>query len=1422
MGRTLDILLGDVHSSSDFDHFASACELVPPDSYDFLLRSAEFALDTPSQPFLTPWTSRALASYTPNVSAAVRRYKPVDRKVRPVPTYMPNPSAQKFKPIPAPEPAPLSHHPRPLSEFVETGRLTRERLDKILTSVPEGFLTGQEIDLLVSVLQTRQNALAWTDDERGTFSREYFPDYEIPIIEHTPWVREPIRIPKAIEKDVTELLQKQMRAGKYEYSSASYRSRCFPVAKGDTGKLRLVHDLQDLNKYAIRDSALPPRPDDFAESFVGFAIYGVADLFSGFDARTLAEASRDLTTFHCLQEPWRLTTLPQGFTNSVAEFQRCVNHALTFLILLGFLKVFIDDVAMKGGRSRYNDAPLSDNPEIRLFVYEYAVKLDMTFLCMIMAGITASGTKLILATPKVRIVGSIVSHEGWHLAHGIATKVLNWPTPESVSEVRGFLGVAGVGRRWIKDFSLIAKPLTQLCRKTDDLFVFTQEAQNAMDILKKLVASAPILKVVDYELAKLATPPPRVSNHGLVVLVVDSSIHGSGWVLYQHIETDKHPVLFGSCTFNRTESQYSQPKVELYGVFRAVKEMRHRVWGIHFLLEVDAKFLKEMIKEPDLPNALMTRWVSYIQLFDFHLEHVPARLGVAQDGMSRRRPSGEDSDESDAEAYLDEFLGLSGFASDKEKDTALTRLSLFVAYTYDHMESRKPLGFDRSPKVVLSNEPEVAIVSPGTFASARAQRIEERGERLREIPPSLRAWDSNIRSGQPEWYWVADTEVDRGLYPASETPFHPALIRNEDDVSYIGMEFAVRKEGREDTAEFVLGDETLTLAFIEYRPAYIETEEMAAPQQEFQWQLAVSAAERRYTGRGDTSHLLRCDNRKHYVEALSPQDATEIPCIAHVHAAKAEDSDLFWSDITNYLATGNTPEQLNKSSKALRVFESKAKRFTLRDGRLWRIHESRFPQLVITDNLRRLALIEEAHRVCGHKGREATYSFLKDRYFWPSLYDDIAWHVRSCNACQYRSRIRPKIPISPSLSPSVLKTFAFDTIHMPLGLFKFRYLFHASCVTGKWSEARGTRKNNSRSMATFMWEDVICRFGCIPVFRCDGGPEMRGAVRILLEEHKVVVVLSSPYHPEGNGIAERDGQTLYRAIMKACAKDPRQWPLYVHAALWAQRTTVSHATGYTPYFLTYGQHTLLPFDITDRTWFVLDWEKVRSTSDLLAIRMQQLARREEDIGRAMDHLEQSRQRSADDRNRTAGKHLRVEKLEPGTWVLVHETWLDLQHGNKGSLRWAGPYVVHQCYESGSYALRELDGTLLKESVAGSRIKIFHFRDRNQSMSTTLEPISTDNQARSDRLHNAMMPRFCGTMASFDTDYDHQLGRVRNIVTLKDILLPAQDNSEDFDVVWHDELAWYGGVPTFLEYRPPRYRTNFAQIFALQDEAVWWR
>ena len=99
----------------------------------------------------------------------------------------------------------------------------------------------------------------------------------------------------------------------------SYCSRIFAVGK-PKGGICLVADIQELNRVTVCDAGLPPRTDDFTESFVSHVIYGLADLFSCYDGQKLAVTSRPLTTFSCLLGPLHSCVLPQGATNSLQYF----------------------------------------------------------------------------------------------------------------------------------------------------------------------------------------------------------------------------------------------------------------------------------------------------------------------------------------------------------------------------------------------------------------------------------------------------------------------------------------------------------------------------------------------------------------------------------------------------------------------------------------------------------------------------------------------------------------------------------------------------------------------------------------------------------------------------------------------------------------------------------------------------------------------------------------------------------------------------------------------------------------------------------------------------------------------------------------------------------------------------------------------
>lgn len=376
-------------------------------------------------------------------------YKGVDRKVRPVPGII-SEEAKTIRQIPEDPLLTLPFLTSRPPEFVHTTKLSEERMKK-LGFDKEGFIWPEEWRLLLHVLTINEAAIAFTEEERGSFRRDYFSDYIIPVLPHIPWVERPLPIPPGLKDDLVNYLKDKIKSGFYEPAHSSYSSRWFCVLK-KAGKLRIVHDLQHLNSITIRDAGRPPEPDDFISQCSGSSIYSVFDLFSGYDARCLHEKSRDLCAFNTPLGTFRPTGLPQGSTNAVQEFQAC----MTFILAPEMPNVaapFIDDIPVCGPKTRYEgplqEEVLQENPGIRRFVWEHANDVNRVLHRIKCSGATVSGHKIQLGEERPLIVGQVCCYEGRLPDPRKIAAVERWPVPEDLTQVRSFLGLCGGVRIWI-------------------------------------------------------------------------------------------------------------------------------------------------------------------------------------------------------------------------------------------------------------------------------------------------------------------------------------------------------------------------------------------------------------------------------------------------------------------------------------------------------------------------------------------------------------------------------------------------------------------------------------------------------------------------------------------------------------------------------------------------------------------------------------------------------------------------------------------------------------------------------------------------------------------------------------------------------------------------------------------------------------
>ncbi|KAJ3503401.1 hypothetical protein NMY22_g18261 [Coprinellus aureogranulatus] len=574
------------------------------------------------------------------------------------------------------------------------------------------FLTDEERKLVAWILKTHENVLAFDETQKGRFREDIFPPVIFPVIEHVPWAAPSLPIPPAIVEEVVRVIKAKVHAGTYEPSTSSYRHQWFCVAKKD-GSIRIVHNLGPLNRVTIKDAGQMPVADHFAEVCAGRGIYTSIDLFVGFDHRTIAEESRDLTAFDTPLGTHRLTVLPQGWTNSPTIFHADVAWIIQDLIPK--VMNLADDIQGLGARTRYEKddgtfEATEANPKVRRFVWEHLEDINKLLHVLRDAGATISAQKLHIAVPEAVVMGQLMTYDGRKPERTKVAKIESWPPCMNVTEVRGFLGTAGTVRNWIQDFARIAHPLVELTKKGVE-WRWTEVEQEAMDTLKAAVVSSEAIRPIDYQ----------SSNE--VILAVDSSHIACGYILLQlDDEKRRRPARFGSITFNEREARYSQAKLELYGLFRSIHAVKLWIIGVaNLTVETDAKYIKGMLNHPDMhPNAAVNRWISAILLFPFKLVHVPAAKHQGPDGLSRRRATEDDGDDlGDAEEWIDEVLNC----------------GVWVSRVVES-ETRKVLRLTEEPVVgavwVLSGEAESAVIGK-EIEREKKNEWNERDNELRKI-----------------------------------------------------------------------------------------------------------------------------------------------------------------------------------------------------------------------------------------------------------------------------------------------------------------------------------------------------------------------------------------------------------------------------------------------------------------------------------------------------------------------------------------------------------------------------------------------------------------------------------------------------------------------------------------------------------------
>lgn len=418
---------------------------------------------------------------------------------------------------------------------------------------------------------------------------------------------------------VNEYVEKLISADVVEPCNGPWSSPILLVPKKDGG-LRAVADLRKVNECVLADSYTMPDTQDLLDQLAGAKWFTSLDLSSAFWQLPLAEESRDCTAFmtktHGLLR-WK--TLPMGFKNASAYFQREIDSALKGLRFTCCV-VYIDDVCI------YSYGSLQDHLN----------KVRAVLRALRVVGFSGNPKKCKFAQTEVIFLGHRVSDGKVYPLEDKVKAMLEYKRPASLRELRGFLGLMSYYRKFIKDFAAIAAPLSDLTKQkrldksARELKseantpwkegIWSDKHQEAFETLKGALLCRPILVLPN------KAHPWR--------LATDASNVAMGAVLSQIDDNhEEHPIGYYSRKLSPSEVKWSIWELELAAVVWATTVCRHYLRGVHFELVTDSKVVAALIRK-EVPKRRENLLVRLFE-FDFTVTHRKGELNRNADFFSR-------------------------------------------------------------------------------------------------------------------------------------------------------------------------------------------------------------------------------------------------------------------------------------------------------------------------------------------------------------------------------------------------------------------------------------------------------------------------------------------------------------------------------------------------------------------------------------------------------------------------------------------------------------------------------------------------------------------------------------------------------------------------------------------------------------------
>jgi len=424
---------------------------------------------------------------------------------------------------------------------------------------------------------------------------------DIPVYER------PRRLAPKEKELVNKHIDEWLQAGIARPSTSEYASPVVLVKKKN-GNTRLCVDYRKLNKKIIKDRYPLPLIDDQVDRLQGSTFFSVLDLKDGFFHVPVSENSIKYTAFIVPDGHYEFLKTPFGLCNSPAIFQKFINAVFRNHIARGNVLTYMDDLIIP---SRTEEEGANKLCEVLSTAGEY--------------GLNVNWEKCRFLEKNIKYLGHIIESGSLKPSERKTIAVKNFPKPTCFKDIQSFLGLSGYFRKFIPQYAVIARPLSNLLKK-DAVFCFDEEQCHAFEALKEILSREPVLKLYRAEAD--------------TELCTDASKLGFGAILLQRDADDQkfHPVYYASWKTTEAESKYCSYELEVLAIIKSLQKFRVYLLGIPFKIITDCRAFSLTMNKKNL-CVRVARWALLLEEFNYVIEHRPSSSMRHVDALSRNVPS---------------------------------------------------------------------------------------------------------------------------------------------------------------------------------------------------------------------------------------------------------------------------------------------------------------------------------------------------------------------------------------------------------------------------------------------------------------------------------------------------------------------------------------------------------------------------------------------------------------------------------------------------------------------------------------------------------------------------------------------------------------------------------------------------------------